>query len=894
MRGKILGIACLALVIMTTAASGEEVTRLRSLGWDDHVLTLDLDGPYQIKTMVLDKPDRVVLDLPNVRSTLGVHDFTGSGAVVGIRVGQNEAIEASGLRCRVVVDLDRKTDFHISESGTGIQVVFSDAAVVLPKGVALTQLPEVTQESEIREPAPAEPIAVSSNKRDDTPEPTPDVAPVAPGKIMSASVGQMLFGGSTQGEQFTIPSRERLRAIASGQVKNDEVPTPQAIPDTGLMEVVALSNEEKSTPADQQSEVHVEFPAREPVVAEAVELVTDPVAVDAETVVLAADPVAVEAEAVELVADPVAVEAEVVMLAEEPVIVQAAAPQETPISSEPLSLLDWLDTERVEQDAAPAVQEIAVVEPEQAEPVQEVKAPPLVLASAATGLGTNLNPRQKAPAEAPEDKPVQAEKTQESGVASSGDNPTADSSKWFVETSADIKKSSVLGVKDTGNKDGDKKKGAWTEQIKKARQASGAFTLDSNAAVKPDTAPISLEMRGAEFKTLLRAFSDFSGQNIISGQDVKGKVSVKLKAVPWFEGLQAVCGAHGFGVHEEFGILRVAPAGVLEQEEMARLTRGKKRTEYEPMVTKMVVLRFAVAGDMTESLQRMLSERGKVDVDARSNTLLITDAEENVDRVIKIAEKLDHTVPQVEITARIVDVDYYASRDMGIRWDALNVVSDKANLVGSAVLDGSLLDPVGEVKVGTIQDWGDLSLTIQAMEKENKANVISNPRVMTMDNIEATILVGKKIPLIVADEAGNAITQLTTIGIKLVVTPHINSDGQVMMELHTEVSDLASEATVQGGVIINTHESTSNVMVDNQQTAVIAGLIRSSETNLDQKIPFLGKIPLVKHLFGYENTAKNKRELIIFVTPRIVPSGADILLDTADLKYYDEDLSLNN
>ncbi|MBM4118564.1 type II and III secretion system protein, partial [bacterium] len=230
--------------------------------------------------------------------------------------------------------------------------------------------------------------------------------------------------------------------------------------------------------------------------------------------------------------------------------------------------------------------------------------------------------------------------------------------------------------------------------------------------------------------------------------------------------------------------------------------------------------------------------------------------------------------PQVEITARIVDLDYRASRDLGIKWEALNISNDDLGLAGTGTVDGSFASPVGEVKLGTVRSWGELNVAIQALELANKANIISTPRVTTMDNREANILVGKKIPLIVADEAGNAITQLTTIGIKMVVTPHINPDGKIMMQVLTEVSDLSSEATVQGGVIITTSESKTNVMVDDGSTAVIAGLIKSSDSSLDRSVPFLGRLPIVGRVFGYSNRNDSKRELIIFITPRIVEPGA--------------------
>jgi len=158
---------------------------------------------------------------------------------------------------------------------------------------------------------------------------------------------------------------------------------------------------------------------------------------------------------------------------------------------------------------------------------------------------------------------------------------------------------------------------------------------------------------------------------------------------------------------------------------------------------------------------------------------------------------------------------------------------------------------------------------IQALESTNKAHLISNPIITTTDNREASILVGQKIPLIVADEAGNAIVQLTTIGIVLRVTPHINSDDLLTLDVHNEVSDLSSQATVQGGVIINTSESDNRVLVRNGETAVIAGLIRTVESELVSGVPVLKDIPLLGALFRQEATVQNNRELVVFVTPRM-------------------------
>jgi type II secretory pathway component GspD/PulD (secretin) len=178
--------------------------------------------------------------------------------------------------------------------------------------------------------------------------------------------------------------------------------------------------------------------------------------------------------------------------------------------------------------------------------------------------------------------------------------------------------------------------------------------------------------------------------------------------------------------------------------------------------------------------------------------------------------------------------------------------------------------PAGQLKVGAVHSFGDLMMNLQALQKDNLANIISNPVVTTTDNREANLLVGQKIPLIVADEAGNAIVQLTTIGIMLRVTPHINSADRITLDVHNEVSDLSSQATVQGGIIINTSESDTRVLVENGETAIIGGLIRSVESELQTGVPILKDLPLLGGLFRSESKNHQSRELVVFVTPRIV------------------------
>jgi type IV pilus assembly protein PilQ len=189
---------------------------------------------------------------------------------------------------------------------------------------------------------------------------------------------------------------------------------------------------------------------------------------------------------------------------------------------------------------------------------------------------------------------------------------------------------------------------------------------------------------------------------------------------------------------------------------------------------------------------------------------------------------------------------------------------------GSASVDASIAASSGTLTFGTVRSWGELNAILEMLERSNKANIISNPRITTMDNREASILVGKEIPLIVADEAGNPITELTKIGIMLKVIPHVNADQTITLDMHPEVSELQSESTAQGGVIITTSEADTRVVVANGETAVIGGLIKKVETDLKYGIPILKDIPYLGSIFSSRTTAEKKQELVIFVTPTIV------------------------
>ncbi len=390
---------------------------------------------------------------------------------------------------------------------------------------------------------------------------------------------------------------------------------------------------------------------------------------------------------------------------------------------------------------------------------------------------------------------------------------------------------------------------------------------------------MSLDVQGAEVRTVFRSIAEFSGRNIVVGKDVKGQVSLQLKDVPWREALNSVCRTQGLDVVEEGTVLRVDEASKLQSEVLARQQNEAQRETVAPLDTRVVKVSYAKADEVRNAVQSVLTPRGKVEVDDRTNSLIISDLAYKLDVAEAMAKQLDTSSPQIEIMAKLVDIDLSALRDLGVKWGVTNLDIDHISnptLVDNQIgVDARPADAVGNIAGILTRPWGQIEFLIEGMEQKRQATIISNPRITTIDNRQATILVGQKIPLIVQDVAGNAVSQLQTIGIKMTVTPHLTGDNRIMMDLRPEISDLSTQSTVQGGVIINTSEADTRVMVEDGQTAVIGGLIRTNTGEVHTGVPILMNIPFLGALFRSTSKVTQQRELVIFVRPKLVERFAD-------------------
>lgn len=370
--------------------------------------------------------------------------------------------------------------------------------------------------------------------------------------------------------------------------------------------------------------------------------------------------------------------------------------------------------------------------------------------------------------------------------------------------------------------------------------------------------PISIDLENADILTVLRALSEYAGVNIVAGKDVKGTVTVRLHNVPWQQALEIILKASGYAYREDPGVIRVDTAENLDKQ------------DYDmPLYSKIYKLEFAKPAEMLIKVQAMLSPKGKANVDERTNSVVVTEVEPIHEKIHQLVKLLDTATPQVEIMAKVVDVDAAQSQGLGINWTLRGLESRilRADVTSNPT---PAIAGYGVFNIGTVPSLAQVAATINMLEEAGKAHTISAPRVSAVDNQRASILGGQKFGIPTRDMAGNTVIQFYTVGTKLEVTPHINSLEEITMEIHAEVSELDRASALAGRPIITTSEADSKVLVKDGNTVVIGGFIRKKETKSVKGIPILKSIPILGALFRETTTTYEDRELLIFITPKII------------------------
>ena len=403
---------------------------------------------------------------------------------------------------------------------------------------------------------------------------------------------------------------------------------------------------------------------------------------------------------------------------------------------------------------------------------------------------------------------------------------------------------------------------------------------------------ISLNFQDIPVRTVLQIIADYNGFNLVTSDTVSGNVTLRLDGVPWDQALDIILKVKGLDKRMDGNILMVAPSDELSAREARDLQAKQQVAELAPLYTEYVQVNYAEASDFAELIKNesnsILSIRGSVSVDERTNTLLIRDTAKSIEDIRRMVNVLDIPVRQVIIEARMVTVKDSINEELGIRWGVTDTDSEFATsgtLEGADTAGGGIVPDLSDrlnvnlpvanpaaslaFQVARLADGTILDLELSAMEKENKGEIIASPRITTANQKQAYIEQGVEIPYQEASSSGATTTQFKKAVLSLTVTPHITPDDRIILDL---IVTQDTVSTVQNGSApgIDTQRIGTQVLVNNGETIVLGGIYQQAIISTVSKVPVLGDIPYFGWLFRNSNNFNEKKELLIFVTPRIV------------------------
>lgn len=453
-----------------------------------------------------------------------------------------------------------------------------------------------------------------------------------------------------------------------------------------------------------------------------------------------------------------------------------------------------------------------------------------------------------------------------------------------------------------------------------AYQSEDQYTIEFKAVTKEEAEEqkkdkfgytgerLSLNFQSIEVRAVLQLIADFTGLNMVTSDAVGGTVTLRLKNVPWDQALDIILKSRGLGMRKDGNVIMVAPSEELAARERLELESSRQVEELAPLRTEFVQINYADTADLMGLIQaeenNLLSDRGNVSIDARTNTLIIQDVASSLESVRGLVTELDVAVRQVLIESRIVNADESFAKDIGVRfgYSKNNGLTDDSNGPGVVVGGGN----GGNVDFGSTTTFNDgtnenlivdlpaipgdaaslalaigkvgsylLQLELSALIAEGRGEDIASPRVITSNQNEAVIESGVQIPYQEASSSGATSVSFQDAVLSLRVTPQITPDDRIIMDLEVN-QDTLSGTTVLGVPAINTRSVTTQVLVQNGETVVLGGVYSSSDRKSVDRTPFFGDLPYVGFLFKRTDIDTTKSELLIFITPKILKDSLTI------------------
>jgi type IV pilus assembly protein PilQ len=391
---------------------------------------------------------------------------------------------------------------------------------------------------------------------------------------------------------------------------------------------------------------------------------------------------------------------------------------------------------------------------------------------------------------------------------------------------------------------------------------------------------ISIQFRDADIRDVFNFISEESGLNIILTDDVTGKISLKLRQVPWDQALIVIMKAKQLGYVRQGNVLRISGLAALQKESDAARTVLESQSKLRPLKVKVFPVSYAKVSDLETQAKEFLSERGKVKGDTRTNSLVVNDLEENIEKVGRLIEILDTETPQVLIESKIIEARDDFARRVGLSWTLQNgniplgnINGTPLSLVPTVQMQADTAAPINaHLQIGTFDFLGDVDATLNLYESEGIVRVISAPRIVTLNGVKATIEQTTELPYKKTDTttAGTTTTvQFKPVALKLDVSPQITADGGVIMNVQVQRQFPGADVG-DGNFPINTRSASTTLLVRNGQTTVLGGIYQSDVSDSESGVPFLRRLPIIGSLFRSNSIQKQKNELMIFMTPRIL------------------------